>query len=173
MYLVISAFYNEVNRKGKVYVNIKGLAHVAIQAKDYSATIRFYTEALGFKRGHHWSLPSFQIKEASMLISPDGRTCLEIFDDEAVIPAQGKKARSEDEVAYGAMLHLAFYVDDADEAFQTAIAHGAKPYVEPGNLALGEPPLPIRNALLHSPNGEVIEFIQDVDFDVESRYSGF
>ncbi|KMY32674.1 glyoxalase [Lysinibacillus xylanilyticus] len=152
-------------------MNIKGLAHIAIQAKDYPATIRFYIEALGFKRGHHWSLPSFQIKEASMLISPDGRTCLEVFDDDAVIPAQGKKARTEEEVAYGAMLHLAFYVEDVDKAFQTALAHGAKPYVEADNLTLGEPPLVIRNALVHSPNGEVIEFIQDVDFDIESHSS--
>ncbi|MGN7114742.1 VOC family protein [Lysinibacillus odysseyi] len=152
-------------------MNIKGLAHIAIQAKDYPATIRFYIEALGFKRGHHWSLPAFQIKEASMLISPDGRTCLEVFDDDAVIPAQGKKAQSEVEVTYGALLHLAFYVEEVDKAFQTALTHGAKPYVEADNLTLGEPPLLIRNALVHSTNGEVIEFIQDVDFDIESHSS--
>lgn len=100
-----------------------------------------------------------------MLVSPDGRTCLELFDHDAVIPAQGRKARTEDEVTHGALLHLAFYVEDVDLAFQTALAHGAKPYAEPANLVLGEPPLPIRNALVHSPNGEVIEFIQDVDFN--------
>lgn len=71
-------------------MSVKGLAHVAIQARDYQATIAFYTKVLGFKRGHHWSLPSFRIQEASMLISPDQRTCLEIFDNDAVIPAQGK-----------------------------------------------------------------------------------
>lgn len=152
-------------------MNIKGFAHIAIQAKDYPATIKFYIEALGFKRGHHWSLPSFQIKEASMLISPDKRTCIEVFDDDAVIPAQGKKAQSEEEVTYGAMLHLAFYVEDVDKAFQTAIDHGAKPCVKADNISLGEPPLLIRNAIVYSPNGEVIEFIQDVDFDIESHSS--
>ncbi len=49
--------------------------------------------------------------------------------------------------------------------------NGAKPYVEADNLTLGEPPLLIRNDLVHSPNGEVIEFIQDVDFDIESHSS--
>lgn len=72
-------------------MSVKGLSHVAIQARDYKATIAFYIEVLGFKLGHHWSLPLFQIKEASMLVSPDQRTCIEIFDNDAVIPAQGKK----------------------------------------------------------------------------------
>lgn len=150
-------------------MSIKGLSHVAIQAKDYQATIAFYTEVLGFKKGHHWSLPSFQIREASMLVSPDGRTCLEIFDHDAVIPAQRKKAMSDDEIAHGALLHLAFYVHDVEEMYQRALAHGAQPYVEPSRLSLGEPPLLVTNALIHSPNGEVIEFIEDVDFDMSNR----
>lgn len=149
-------------------MGVKGLAHVAIQARDYTATIAFYTGVLGFKRGHHWSLPSFHIQEASMLISPDGRTCLEIFDNEAVIPAQGKKASSEEEIAHGALLHLAFYVDNVEAIYQKALAHGARTFVEPDTLSLGEPPLLVKNALIHSPNGEVIEFIEDVDFDVIS-----
>jgi catechol 2,3-dioxygenase-like lactoylglutathione lyase family enzyme len=146
-------------------MSVKGLAHVAIQAKDYQATVAFYTKVLGFKVGHHWSLPAFQIKEASMLISPDQRTCIEIFDNDAVIPAQGKKASSEHDIAHGALLHLAFYVDHVDEMYQKALAHGAKPFIEPGELLLGEPPLLVKNAVIYSPNGEVIEFLQEVDFD--------
>lgn len=148
---------------------IKGLAHVAIQAKDYKATIAFYTEVLGFKLGHHWSLPSFQLKEASMLVSPDQRTCIEVFDNEAIIPAQGKKALSEEDIAHGAILHFAFYVNNVNEIFQKALSHGAKAYIEPGYLSLGEPPLVVKNAVIHSPNGEVIEFIEDVDFDISAK----
>ncbi|ASA24848.1 VOC family protein [Paenibacillus donghaensis] len=150
-------------------MSVKGLSHVAIQARDYNATITFYIEVLGFKLGHHWSLPLFQIKEASMLISPDQRTCIEIFDNDAVIPAQGKKALSEEDIAHGALLHLAFYVDNVDEIFQKALAHGAKTFIAPDYLSLGEPPLLIKNAVIHSPNGEIIEFIEDVDFDMSTR----
>ncbi len=150
-------------------MSVKGLSHIAIQARDYKATITFYIEVLGFKLGHHWSLPSFQIKEASMLISPDQRTCIEIFDNEAVIPAQGKKALSEEDIAHGALLHFAFYVDNVDEMFQKSLAHGAKPFIEPDYLSLGEPPLLIKNAIIHSPNGEIIEFIEDVDFDMSTK----
>lgn len=147
-------------------MSVKGLAHVAIQAKDYKTTIDFYTQVLGFKVGHHWSLPSFQIKEAAMLVSPDQRTCIEIFDSEAVIPAQGKKASSEEDIAHGALLHFAFYVDDVEEMYQKALAHGAKACIEPDQLSLGEPSLVVKNALVYSPNGEVIEFMEDVDFDM-------
>jgi len=151
-------------------MSVKGLSHVAIQARDYKATITFYIEVLGFKVGHHWSLPSFQIKEASMLISPDQRTCIEIFDNDAVIPAQGKKALSQKDIAHGALLHFAFYVENVDKMFEKALAHGAKAFVEPDNLSLGEPPLLIRNAIIHSPNGEIIEFIEDVDFDIRGAH---
>lgn len=44
-----------------------------------------------------------------------------------------------------------------------ALAHRTKPYVVPDNLTLGVPPLPIRNGLIHSPNGAVIKFIQEVN----------
>ncbi|WP_438497778.1 VOC family protein [Paenibacillus sp. IHBB 3054] len=145
-------------------MSIKGLAHVAIQAKDYQATLAFYTEVLEFKVTHHWSLPAFKINEACMLLSPDQRTCIELFDDEAVIAAQGKKAKREEDVAHGALLHLAFYVDNARETYQKALAHGAKACIEPDELSLGEPPLIVRNALVHSPNGEIIEFIEEVDW---------
>ncbi|OMF26274.1 glyoxalase [Paenibacillus sp. FSL H8-0548] len=150
-------------------MSVKGLSHVAIQARDYEATITFYIEVLGFKLGHHWSLPLFQIKEACMLISPDQRTCIEIFDNDAVIPAQGKKALSEEDIAHGALLHLAFYVDNVDEMYRKALAHGAKAFIEPDYLSLGEPPLLIKNAIIHSPNGEIIEFIEDVDFDISAK----
>lgn len=58
-------------------------------------------------------------------------------------------------------------MDDVDQAFHTALTHKAKPYVEPDNLTLGVPQLPIKNALIYSPNGVVIEFIQELNFYVE------
>jgi catechol 2,3-dioxygenase-like lactoylglutathione lyase family enzyme len=147
----------------------KGLAHIAIQALDYKKTITFYQEVLGFKIGHFWSFPQFQIIEASMLVSPDGRTCLEIFDNDAVIAAQGKKAETSDDVRHGALLHVAFYVDDVDAIYQKALAFGADTCIEPMTLTLCNPPLQVRNTLIHSPNGEVIELIEEVNFDLSSK----
>jgi catechol 2,3-dioxygenase-like lactoylglutathione lyase family enzyme len=152
-------------------MNVKGLAHIAIQARNYEDTLSFYTNALGFKVGHSWSLPAFQITEACMLISPDQRTCIELFDPGAVIAAEGERADSPEAVRHGALLHFAFYVDNVDETYERALAHGAKPYVQPDWISLGEPPLQVRNAVVHSPNGEVIEFLEEVNFDRSSTPS--
>lgn len=145
-------------------MQIKGLAHIAIQATDYQGTLEFYTRVFGFRVGHHWSLPRYRIQDASMLVSPDGRTCLEIFHNDAVIAAQGRKAETADEIAHGALLHLAFYVEDVEIMYQHAFEHGAKPCEEPSTLSLGEPPLLVKNALVYSPNGEVIELMEEVRF---------
>ncbi|MNI94430.1 hypothetical protein D3C73_1525330 [compost metagenome] len=56
-------------------------------------------------------------------------------------------------------------MDDVEATYQKALAHGAKAFVEPDTLSLGQPPLIVKNAVIHSPNGEVIEFIEEVDFD--------
>ncbi|MCZ1264818.1 VOC family protein [Paenibacillus tundrae] len=152
-------------------MSVNGLAHVAIQARNYEDTLSFYTNVLGFKVGHSWSLPAFQITEACMLISPDQRTCIELFDPGAVIAAEGEPAKSPEAVKHGALLHFAFYVDHVEEIYERALAHGAKPYIQPAWISLGEPPLQVRNAVVHSPNGEVIEFLEEVDFDRSSTSS--
>lgn len=61
---------------------------------------------------------------------------------------------------------MAFYVDNVDDMYHKALTHGASTYIEPGQLSLGEPPLVVKNAVIYSPNGEVIEFIEEVDFDL-------
>lgn len=76
---------------------------------------------------------------------------------------------SDEDIAHGALLHLAFYVDNVEEIYQKALAHGAKAFIAPDSLSLGEPPLLIKNAIIHSPNGEVIEFLEEVDFDMSSK----
>ncbi|SEB20591.1 VOC family protein [Paenibacillus sp. 276b] len=152
-------------------MSVNGLAHVAIQARNYEDTLSFYTNVLGFKVGHSWSLPAFQITEACMLISPDQRTCIELFDPGAVIAAEGEPAESPEAVKHGALLHFAFYVDHVEEIYERALAHGAQPYIQPDWISLGEPPLQVRNAVVHSPNGEVIEFLEEVDFDRSSTPS--
>ncbi|MCG7378169.1 VOC family protein [Paenibacillus sp. ACRSA] len=146
-------------------MSVNGLAHIAIQARDYENTLSFYTNVLGFTVGHSWSLPAFRITEACMLISPDQRTCIELFDPGAVIAAEGEPAASPEAVRHGALLHFALYVDNVDVIYEKALASGARPYVPPDWIALGNPPLQVRNAVVHSPNGEVIEFLEEVDFN--------
>jgi glyoxylase I family protein len=149
----------EQNNKG-----ISGIHHIAIRAKDFEATVAFYIEALGFTLSHSWSLPEFNLKQAAMLKSADGNSYIEIYDDEADIPAQGRKRLPGEPFVQTALLHICLNVADAADAFHEAIRHGATACLEPMTLRLGEPAVIVRNSLVHSPNGEVIEFLEHTDF---------
>lgn len=140
--------------------NILGLHHIAIRATDFEQTIQFYIEGLGFTVRHEWSLPEFNLQRAVMLASPDGTSYLEIFDKDADIAAQGRKIKQDEPYVQTALLHLSFRVKNAAEAYLTAIAAGAISCIEPTELELGTPSVKVRNALVYSPNGEVIEFIE-------------
>ncbi len=65
--------------------NIKGIAHIAIQAERFEELITFYVKALEFKVVHRWNLPQFNLKSAAMLKSTNGNTMIEVFDSEADI----------------------------------------------------------------------------------------
>ena len=141
---------------------ITGIHHIAIRARDFEATLAFYTAALGFRLGHSWSLPAFNLKQAAMLQSADGQSYIELYDGDADIPAQGRKRLPGEPLVQTALLHICLTAQDAAAAFRHAIAHGALPCLEPMELELGDPGIKVRNALVYSPNGEVIEFLEPV-----------
>ncbi|PTT01605.1 glyoxalase [Pedobacter sp. HMWF019] len=143
-------------QKGKIY----GIHHIAIRAENFDAIVDFYEQALGFSLSHSWSLPEFNLKRAAMLKSADGNSFIEIYDSQADIPAQGRKKRQDEEFVQTALLHICLSVEDPKIAFERAIAAGAKPCHEPMVLHLGNPVITVRNSLVFSPNGEVIEFLE-------------
>lgn len=144
--------------------NIRGIAHVAIQAEKFEELITFYVNALEFKVVHRWSLPQFNLKSAAMLKSSDGNTMIEIFDSEADIAAQGRKRNMGEEFVRGALLHFAINVYDVSRAYETALSYGATKCIEPSIVELGSPNKSVTNALVYSPNGEVIEFLNESIF---------
>jgi len=148
----------------KANINILGLHHVAIRAKDFDRTVKFYTEGLGFSVSHCWTLPEFNIKQACMLKSADGNSYIEVFDHDANAPTQGEKAREDNEIKTGSLLHFALNVVNAELAFKYAIDAGGRECVAPDILYLGNPPLKVKNSLVYSPNGEVIEFLEPNSF---------
>lgn len=143
---------------------IKGLHHLAIRARDFEKTIHFYTTALDFSISHTWTLPEFNIKQAAMLKSWDGQTFLEIFDAAAAVAMEGQAAEPGQEIRTGALLHLAMRVDDSEAAYQRCLLAGASQCIEPMSLSLGNPAVHVRNSLVYSPNGEVIEFLEGDPF---------
>lgn len=147
---------------------ITGIHHIAIRANDFDRTLNFYRQALGFRVAHTWSLPEFNLERAAMLQSADGRTFIEVFDTAADIAAEGRKRRPGEAPVQTALLHLCLSTGNAEAAYHQAIAAGATSCIPPMTLQLGSPPLNIQNALVYSPNGEVIEFIEKTEFPVIS-----
>lgn len=90
-----------------------GIAHLALKAKDFDKSYKFYTEGLGMTPYLSWGEGDSHIQ---MLKFGDGAGILELFaggSDE--LPEMGK------------YIHFAYSVEDVDAAYETALAAGAKP----------------------------------------------
>jgi catechol 2,3-dioxygenase-like lactoylglutathione lyase family enzyme len=127
-----------------------GFHHVAIRVVDFERTLKFYTEALGFRKAVEWGEGE---RRACMLDTGDGNY-LEVF-------AGAKRAPGEP-APEGAIIHFALRTDDCDAALERARAAGAQVTMEPKDLAVfGDPPIPIRIAFFKGPDGEVVELFQN------------
>ena len=124
-----------------------GFHHIAIRARDYDVTYRFYVEGLGFREKIRWGEGD---KRCCMLDMGDGNY-IEIFS-----------GRKEDKPE-GAILHYALRTTDCDAAVEAARAAGAKITHEAKTIVSPTTPGPttIRLAFCKGPDGEIIEFFQN------------
>src|SRR5262252_1353747 len=122
-----------------------GFHHVAIRSHDFDASVRFYTEALGFKEKIRWGEGT---KRAIMLDTGDGNY-LEIFANGTAEPKPE-----------GSIIHFALRTDNVDAAVERARSAGAQVTIEPKDLVIQSVPgpTPVRLAFCKGPDGEVIEF---------------
>jgi len=138
--------------------NTPGFHHVAIRALDFDATVRFYTEGLGFKVHYGFSVPG-RIDRAVFLDAGDGRY-VEVFGSGSTVQSEGRRRRPDEEPTEGALLHFCLRVADVAASYARALAAGAASRIEPRTAKLGEdPPTEVRIAFVTGPNGEVIEFL--------------
>lgn len=126
-----------------------GFHHLAMRARDFDASVKFYTEVLGFVPAIAWGEGD---KRAVMLDTGDGNY-LEIF-------ASG----TDEPKPVGCLLHFALRTEDCDSALELARAAGAPVKVEPKTVQIpSNPPRTVRIAFCMGPDGEEIEFLQHLD----------
>ena len=127
-----------------------GFHHVAIRAQDFDASVRFYTEALGFIERIRWGSDQ---KRAIMLDVGDGNY-LEIFS--------GRTESLSSDAPEPPILHFAIRTGDTDAAIARARAAGAVVTIEPKDVVIQSTPqpTPVRLAFCKGPDGEIIEFFQ-------------
>lgn len=124
-----------------------GFHHIALRASNFDASVRFYTQALGFVPRITWGEGD---KRAIMLDTGNGNY-LEIF--------AGGQAGPRPE---GAWLHLALRTSQCDAALERARQAGAQVTMESKSLDIpSTPPTPVRIAFCQGPDGEIIEFFQN------------
>ena len=127
--------------------------HIALRAKDYDASIKFYRDALGMKIKGEWGNPG---ERGAMIIIGNGGM-VELYEGGTTdLP-------TDFQMQNGCYFHLAIAVDDVDAAYEIALKAGARKRIEPRNNTIDSvPPMPIRLAFVYGPSGEQIEFFKDL-----------
>ena len=127
-------------------MKVKGIDHVSLNVKDIRASTEFYGKVLGFRQMETVPFDGFSL--VYFQIPGGGR--LELFDYGGKNPASRR-----DETEAG-LRHLAFEVDDVDEAARRLAAAGVKITLPPTDL----PTLGSRAILFLDPNGVTLEYCQ-------------
>lgn len=142
--------------------------HIAIQAKDFEQVVNFYIQLFNMYQSYSWSIPEFDIKQAVMLKSNDVDFLLEVFDAEANIAMEGRKAKKGEEVVSGALLHYAIHTSKelVTYYYNKALSLGAMSIIAPDVVFLDKNNnIQVYNALVQTKNGEVLEFIAEDVFE--------
>ncbi|GAB7044731.1 MULTISPECIES: VOC family protein [Catenuloplanes] len=132
------------------------LAHVALLSPDIDRSLRFYRDGLGFTRTYGWretATPEGEVvyRGRGVLVELGGGSYLEFLLGD---PGAGT----------GPVHHIAVAVDDVDAAYARCLAAGGEPVVDgdwrgdPVSVHIkGDPRLPVRDAFVRGPSGEVVE----------------
>lgn len=124
-----------------------GITHTAIAASDFEKSMKFYT-ALGMRLYTQWGAEGSRI---ALLDTGDG-TRIELFEKPGLTAGES------------ALLHLAFSVQNVDEAYATALRAGAGRVRAPEDLPLDGKPfrITLRVAFVKGPAGEELEFCKQI-----------
>lgn len=122
-----------------------GFHHVAIRVFDFEATLRFYTEVLGFRERTRWGEGD---RRGALLDTGDGNY-LEVF-------AGGTEGAKPE----GAFLHVALRCGNVDETTERVRAAGQEVTVEPKTVQIGD--FTVRLSFFKGPDGELIELFNTI-----------
>ncbi len=125
-----------------------GFHHVAIRAHDFDASVKFYTQVMGFIEKITWN----QSPQRAIMLDVGDGNYLEIFER----PSESWKDTD------ASILHFALRTTDPDAAIARVRAAGMTVTVEPKSLDIpSNPPTPVRLAFFRGPDGEIIEFFSN------------
>jgi catechol 2,3-dioxygenase-like lactoylglutathione lyase family enzyme len=149
-----------------------GLHHVGLFVSDVTRSIKFYTEALGFRVTYRWQgavgkqpTKTFKFSLPGVFLDAGDGNYIEFFP-------VGDMPLSQPGFPLN---HFSLRVADVDAVYKRALAAGAKPHefklpdgtwdCTPTDVEMtGEPPVQIRIAFLRGLDGELIELFNNQNF---------
>ncbi|PJJ60927.1 VOC family protein [Hymenobacter chitinivorans] len=124
-------------------------AHVGLRTPDYAATLRWYTQKLGFRILKEWTVGALQL--AFLAPANDDRFWLEIIHDPAAGPGSGPPL-------VAGFQHLCFEVDHLDETLAELRARAVRVIREPFSVpAIGK-----RCGFVADLHGNVLELAESI-----------
>ncbi len=128
-------------------VSVNGFHHIAMKVKDFDASLKFYTQTLGFPVQITWGEGD---RRAAMIDMGNGN-CVELF-------AGGPQGTRPE----GHWLHLALRCADTKSAMERVKAAGYEVTMETRDVTIDARPakLPVRIGFFKGPDGELIEFFE-------------
>ncbi len=125
-----------------------GTHHVAIQSRNWDASIKLYQNVLGMK-----IIAEFGTKERKIILLNTGDgSHIELFQPTADSP------HVDDPIPNDPVTHIALKTSDTRAATEHVRKHGYEITVEPKTMDLGG--LDVTLAFFKGPSGEVIEFFE-------------
>lgn len=127
-----------------------GFHHVAIRVKDWDRSMKFYTQGLGMTVRITWG----EAPSRAVMLDAGSGDYLEMFE----------RTKEEWKDADASILHFALRTRDCDAALDRARQAGAVVTMESKSLDIQSRPsvTPVRIAFCKGPDGEVIEFFQEL-----------
>jgi catechol 2,3-dioxygenase-like lactoylglutathione lyase family enzyme len=126
-------------------MGFNGYHHIGLIVEDAEKSLKFYSEGLGGKLT--FSFPMGDSGKTIYFVDLGGNAVVEI------IP----RGNEGPEIS-ARWAHIAVATDDACEAHARALGAGALSRSQPSDVLLGT--MPVCNAFVTGPDGEVIEFFQ-------------
>ncbi len=124
-----------------------GSHHIAVQTRDYQASVDFYTNVMGMEKAVEFNAGGRRI---ALLDIGDG-SHLELFEP---VPGSTPSGDATNDVVF----HFALATTDVKAALERVRAAGMEITVELKTADLG--PLNVSIAFFKGPSGEVVEFFQ-------------
>jgi catechol 2,3-dioxygenase-like lactoylglutathione lyase family enzyme len=145
-----------MNGKNKV-TGCKGFHHLALRVSNIDASIKFYSDVLGFKLKMDFPHPwDEKVKKIAFLDTGDGNY-LELFSN-------ASSGNHLDTNTAGEFFHVAFRPKNMDAIIERAREAGVEITLEPSDVHLeSDNPTDVKVAYLQGLDGETIELIENKD----------